>query len=870
MLTVPIKAAKGASQYDAVGIWQICRDEMATPGSSGALCPSADRIGFFGSLGLAVSLGIGFKNGIINKAMSPSEANVCRGMAKNLGDRLKAGVMVDFDMANPSTPYEVTHMRNLAIAVNSGNKAGPYDFDLFGVDAVRNDDSREETYVEYEDLREVEDYQNLREIGILEKVIMKGGNYSDALDNTGGQYSDRIRAGLSKIVGEIRAFEISLFKIEFKPEEFFPLIYRLNLLLPGISNALGENEFIRYPTENNRNILRKLQGIISESGVNLIATLEVLNRVFIGQRIGFKSYISQPGVLQKYVNAILGCGGLKKSRIIDALKILAKKADSEEVNIDAEIASILRAVELDTPDRFDYGSTEAIPFKSVIIAFLGAASTIKKIVPDRIELLKNAVAEPTKSKAEQIGTRPMAEHFEQVVNRERKKLLIALRGAEIRRDMIMNMFENYVATYFNAFFASFEGFDQINQYLQSMDFVTLSARDDSKFISPYDLGGDEYGLVNVINKAQFGFINKARRLHDCVKLIANGPDLRVEFSSLDMAAFLTGKQVFAGNKPKEPNAAKLARYSSLLASPLVIAPIAMPEVEEFVEFSYENAARILLEKSAEYQEQERQRKERDRLEAIERAEKERLARIRQAEWEAAEKIRKAEEARIQEEERRRTELLKEEAWGETNLVLAAADERIELIKETIRTTGKTVTGYGPYEIIMDYGSELLGAPISRELRTKMFDVLKKQYNLLGIEFEDIRSLPLDFTRAYQYKTELNEWVRRREAADSELIIRGINYCIEIAQQVGGETNKGLLNSLLLIKNLDIKFGRIVGLVENVAMILFENLTQIEAHYNRCGTGARGRDFNAQYSILKFLRDNREIIVQLQRTPIGAK
>lgn len=101
-----IKESKGESQWDAIGIFRLCQDELRGI-NTGAICPQTNRIAFFGSLGIAVGLGIGFDKGIINVPMTPQEADIFKGMAHNLGRKLSAESQFDVtNCADPTNPYK--------------------------------------------------------------------------------------------------------------------------------------------------------------------------------------------------------------------------------------------------------------------------------------------------------------------------------------------------------------------------------------------------------------------------------------------------------------------------------------------------------------------------------------------------------------------------------------------------------------------------------------------------------------------------------------------------------------------------------------------------------------------------------------------
>ena len=131
-----IRAAKGASGYDAIGIFALCKQELEAQNSA-CICPlSGSRVEYFSRLSAAVSLGIGFDAGIINKPMNSTEAGVFKGMAKALGNQLqRAAAFVT--LADVSSGFERTHLQGFDNAIKTGTMKGPHTIDLGQVAAEK-------------------------------------------------------------------------------------------------------------------------------------------------------------------------------------------------------------------------------------------------------------------------------------------------------------------------------------------------------------------------------------------------------------------------------------------------------------------------------------------------------------------------------------------------------------------------------------------------------------------------------------------------------------------------------------------------------------------------------------------------------------
>ncbi len=176
-----IRAAKGASGYDAIGIFALCKQELEAQNSA-CICPlSGSRVEYFSRLSAAVSLGIGFDAGIINKPMNSTEAGVFKGMAKALGNQLqRAAAFVT--LADVSSGFERTHLQGFDNAIKTGTMKGPHTIDLGQVAAEKaNAPLRAKLAREYADLPRVNTYDQLFEVALLARVISSNPAYVYAL-----------------------------------------------------------------------------------------------------------------------------------------------------------------------------------------------------------------------------------------------------------------------------------------------------------------------------------------------------------------------------------------------------------------------------------------------------------------------------------------------------------------------------------------------------------------------------------------------------------------------------------------------------------------------------------------------------------------
>ena len=175
-----IRASKGPSTYDAIGIFALCRQEFEAR-NTGCICPLGDRLEYFSRLSAAVSLGIGFDAGIIRTPMNPAEAGIFKGMAKALGNQLqRAAAFVT--LADLSRGFERTHLQGFDNALKTGTLRGPHAIDLTGVAAEKaNAPLKARLARDYADLPRINNYSEPFEVALLTKAIGANPAYNDVL-----------------------------------------------------------------------------------------------------------------------------------------------------------------------------------------------------------------------------------------------------------------------------------------------------------------------------------------------------------------------------------------------------------------------------------------------------------------------------------------------------------------------------------------------------------------------------------------------------------------------------------------------------------------------------------------------------------------
>lgn len=241
-----IRAAKAASIYDAIGIFALCKRELEGQ-STGCIFSLGDRVEYFSRLSTAVSLGIGFDAGIINKPMNSTEAGVFKGMAKALGNQLqRAAAFVT--LAEVPLGFEHTHLQGFDNAIKTGTMRGPHTIDLVQVTAEKsNAPLRAKLAREYADLPRVNTYDQAFEIALLARIVSINPAYTDALQG-------------------------------FLNDTDLPLRPGVSLISRSFMNALDELRVVGISAANLIECLGILRETNEEKTVNMFQSLEMLRR----------------------------------------------------------------------------------------------------------------------------------------------------------------------------------------------------------------------------------------------------------------------------------------------------------------------------------------------------------------------------------------------------------------------------------------------------------------------------------------------------------------------------------------------------------------------------------------------------------------
>ncbi len=241
-----IRAAKATSIYDAIGIFALCKREFEGQ-NTGCIFSLGNRVEYFSRLSAAVSLGIGFDAGIINKPMNSTEAGVFKGMAKALGNQLqRAAAFVT--LADVSRGFEHTHLKGFDNAIKTGTMRGPHTIDLVQVTAEKsNAPLRAKLAREYADLPRVSTYDQPFEVALLARVISSNPAYAAALQR-------------------------------FLNDTDLPLRPEVSLISRSFMNILDELRVVGISAANLIECLGILRETNEEKIVNIFQSLEMLRR----------------------------------------------------------------------------------------------------------------------------------------------------------------------------------------------------------------------------------------------------------------------------------------------------------------------------------------------------------------------------------------------------------------------------------------------------------------------------------------------------------------------------------------------------------------------------------------------------------------
>jgi len=335
-----IHAAKGASGYDAIGIFALCKQELEAHDSV-CICPlSGNRVEYFSRLSAAVSLGIGFDAGIINKPMNSSEAGVFKGMAKALGNQLqRAAVFVT--LADVSSGFERAHLQGFDNAIKTGTMMGPHAIDLGQVAAEKaNAPLRAKLAREYADLPRVNTYDQPFEVALLARVISSNPLYTAMLTSFLNNITlgARLQVSLAAkeflgILGHIATDQISSENLE-SCLEVFSRVTDYNQILSllsalQLSKRHADERRMRFDTSIISILLPKLHRMRG----NIDQQLDFIARQFPGlspsQFPDFSGYVASESNQQRK-QIILGV----------LLRSLAREASDERIDAIKKVFSV--------------------------------------------------------------------------------------------------------------------------------------------------------------------------------------------------------------------------------------------------------------------------------------------------------------------------------------------------------------------------------------------------------------------------------------------------------------------------------------------------------------------------------------------------
>ncbi len=643
-----IKAAKGGSQWDAVGIFQLCQEELRGE-NTGAICPQTDRIAFFGSLGIAVGLGIGFDQGVVSVPMTPSEADIFKGMAHNLGRNLRPESQFDVtSCANPTKVYEQQHLRGFTAEVNNGVTdpsavVRQYTVDLFGLNEVKNDPEKASIAAEYNALLRLRNYIDPAYPTLLNKVKNSNRNYL--------QYdSPAIRAVFVKLLqGEI---------YEGNVDQLLPG-YRafVTSCAPNLQDGPDRYRF-------QRKILAHFIEAIRAYSIQF--SLPVIEDVIIDERfkcveVNVRGEISLP-LLGKFLKVSIEAIQINPDRqrqIIKCLKLFVRDIvvtqrrkiglfdlEALEERLRALLAEdeVPDPVAVRTAGYFDYEKDEHLLAKPVVFAIQDSLKRIQHELNDRIGAVKNALLYPNPGSANSVSGNTL-KHFESISEENRGKVVSALRKSRLDQNKVLPFFKNYQARCIALYAPYFERLDALIAYLKTTPESTVEASvadDIGELVSWHSAPGP-------LRDAQHQALRDVVQLQGDVEEMARQYKFSFSADVRVLCSFLTAKPVYQSNFLYEYKPELLNLYTQYELGQNYV------PVEEFLKGRDLNSMTIKqnLRELMAAEEEAAAERERQRLAEIERAAEELLAaqarELEEQQVREAERLRQAEIARAAQE-----------------------------------------------------------------------------------------------------------------------------------------------------------------------------------------------------------------------------
>lgn len=314
-----IRATRGTSIYDAIGIFRLCEQELGAR-NTGCVCSMGDRIEYFLRLGAAVSLGIGFDAGILRAPMNSAEAGVFKGLARVIGNHLQRATDL---VALADASHERTHLQGFDRHLRTGTLRGQHTIDLSGVSAEKSNAAlRAKLARDYADLPRVSTYDQPFEVALLARVISANPAYSGVLQRFFTDTDLPLRPRVSLLghaflsfLEEIRAMHISnddliscleILRDEDNEEKILNMFRALGML-----RAHATARALPFDAAMAASIFRKLSRMSPRMCTELERVMTALPGVSPIHLPDFSGYISmyasdkQPAVIEVIRNAMV-------------------------------------------------------------------------------------------------------------------------------------------------------------------------------------------------------------------------------------------------------------------------------------------------------------------------------------------------------------------------------------------------------------------------------------------------------------------------------------------------------------------------------------------------------------------------------------
>lgn len=203
---------------------------------------------------------------------------------------------------------------------------------------------------------------------------------------------------------------------------------------------------------------------------------------------------------------------------------------------------------------------------------------------------------------------------------------------------------------------------------------------------------------------------------------------------------------------------------------------------------------------------------------------------------------------------------------ENNAQWGVIDKKLTDITQCIKNTGKTPAGWGANELIMDYGSEERSS-ITREMRTNTESVLNAQFAILGVtgldmcEQKSVRDIAATLFQWFE-KEELNFNPAEKQIVKEVLSAMAVSAPADIANN----THLQFLAAIYKLYRLSEfyqnwpKINERKSFLDELKTTIFQAFGQVVEHKGnplKCATGARGRAFVLNLSMINAMRSHHQ-------------